>query len=162
MLPSRFSHVQLCVTPQTAAHQALPSLGFSRQELDCHQCGQWGQRDYSYETIVIVHLIVKRPALEFFVIMSLLIWYLTEYRGAARYKKHIRKYVSLPCKNADSTREGRQRCTYKHHELLGMSSVYSVFKIFVCVSCSVVSDSWDSMDYVACEAPLPMGFPRQE
>ena len=27
-----FSHVQLCVTPQTAAHQALPSLGFSRQE----------------------------------------------------------------------------------------------------------------------------------
>ena len=29
---SHFSHVQLCVTPQTAAHQALPSLGFSRQE----------------------------------------------------------------------------------------------------------------------------------
>ena len=29
---SHFSHVQLCVTPWTAAHQALPSLGFSRQE----------------------------------------------------------------------------------------------------------------------------------
>ena len=29
---SRFSRVQLCVTPQTAVHQALPSLGFSRQE----------------------------------------------------------------------------------------------------------------------------------
>ena len=29
---SHFSHVWLCVTPQTAAHQALPSLGFSRQE----------------------------------------------------------------------------------------------------------------------------------
>ena len=27
-----FSRVQLCVTPQTAAHQAPPSLGFSRQE----------------------------------------------------------------------------------------------------------------------------------
>ena len=27
-----FSHVQLCATPQTAAHQAPPSLGFSRQE----------------------------------------------------------------------------------------------------------------------------------
>ena len=26
------SHVRLCVTPQTAAHQAPPSLGFSRQE----------------------------------------------------------------------------------------------------------------------------------
>ena len=29
---SRFSHVRLCVTPWTAAHQAPPSLGFSRQE----------------------------------------------------------------------------------------------------------------------------------
>ena len=26
------SRVRLCVTPQTAAHQAPPSLGFSRQE----------------------------------------------------------------------------------------------------------------------------------
>ena len=33
LLPlSRFSRVQLCGTPQTAAHQALPFLGFSRQE----------------------------------------------------------------------------------------------------------------------------------
>ena len=32
LLLSRFSHVRLCVTPQTAAHQAPPSLRFSRQE----------------------------------------------------------------------------------------------------------------------------------
>ena len=32
LLLSRFSRVQLCETPQTAAHQAPPSLGFSRQE----------------------------------------------------------------------------------------------------------------------------------
>ena len=32
LLISRFSHVQFCVTPQTAAHQDPPSLGFSRQE----------------------------------------------------------------------------------------------------------------------------------
>ena len=32
LLLSRFSRVWLCVTPQTAAHQAPPSLGFSRQE----------------------------------------------------------------------------------------------------------------------------------
>ena len=32
LLLSRFSRVQLYVTPQTAAHQAPPSLGFSRQE----------------------------------------------------------------------------------------------------------------------------------
>ena len=32
LLLSRFTHVQLCATPQTAARQASPSLGFSRQE----------------------------------------------------------------------------------------------------------------------------------
>ena len=32
MLLSRFSRVWLCVTPETAAHQASPSLGLSRQE----------------------------------------------------------------------------------------------------------------------------------
>ena len=32
LLLSRFSHVRLCATPETAAHQATPSLGFSRQE----------------------------------------------------------------------------------------------------------------------------------
>ena len=32
LLLSRFSRVQLCVTPWTAAHQAPLSLGFSRQE----------------------------------------------------------------------------------------------------------------------------------
>ena len=31
-LLSHFSRVQLCATPQTVAHQAPPSLGFSRQE----------------------------------------------------------------------------------------------------------------------------------
>ena len=32
LLLSCFSRVQLCVTPQMAAHQAPPSLGFYRQE----------------------------------------------------------------------------------------------------------------------------------
>ena len=32
LLLSRFSRVRLCATPQTEAHQAPPSLGFSRQE----------------------------------------------------------------------------------------------------------------------------------
>ena len=32
LLPNHFSRVRLCVTPQMAAHQAPPSLGFSRQE----------------------------------------------------------------------------------------------------------------------------------
>ena len=38
LLLSRFSRVRLCATPQTAAHQAPPSLGFSRQEhgVRCH------------------------------------------------------------------------------------------------------------------------------
>jgi len=32
LLLSRFSRVQLCATPYTAAHQAPLSMGFSRQE----------------------------------------------------------------------------------------------------------------------------------
>ena len=32
LLLSRFSRVRLCATPQMAAHQAPPSLGFSRQQ----------------------------------------------------------------------------------------------------------------------------------
>ena len=32
LLLSRFTHVRLCATPQTAAYRASPSLGFSRQE----------------------------------------------------------------------------------------------------------------------------------
>ena len=31
LLLSHFSHVQLCATPWTSAHQDPPSLGFSRQ-----------------------------------------------------------------------------------------------------------------------------------
>ena len=34
LLLSHFSHVRLCATPETAAHQATPSLGFSR--VGCH------------------------------------------------------------------------------------------------------------------------------
>ena len=32
LLLSHFSRVRLCATPETAAQQAAPSLGFSRQE----------------------------------------------------------------------------------------------------------------------------------
>ena len=32
LLLSCFSRVRLCATPETAAHQAPPSMGFSRQE----------------------------------------------------------------------------------------------------------------------------------
>ena len=32
LLLSRFSRVRLCATPETADHQALPSLGLPRQE----------------------------------------------------------------------------------------------------------------------------------
>ena len=32
LLLSRFSRVKLCATPETAAHQVPPYLGFSRQE----------------------------------------------------------------------------------------------------------------------------------
>ena len=49
LLLSRFSHVRLCATPWTAAYQASPSMGFSRQEhwsglpfpFPMHQSGKW-------------------------------------------------------------------------------------------------------------------------
>ena len=49
LLPSRFSRVRPCATPYTAAHQAPPSLGFSRQEhwsglpfpSPIHESGKW-------------------------------------------------------------------------------------------------------------------------
>ena len=49
LLLSRFSRVRLCATPETAAHQAPPSLGFSRQEhwsglpfpSPMHESGKW-------------------------------------------------------------------------------------------------------------------------
>ena len=49
LLLSRFSHVRFCVTPWTAAYQAPPSVGFSRQEhwsglpfpSPMHERGKW-------------------------------------------------------------------------------------------------------------------------
>ena len=49
LLLSRFSRVRLCATPWTAAYQASPSMGFSRQEhwsglpfpSPMHECGKW-------------------------------------------------------------------------------------------------------------------------
>ena len=49
LLLSCFSHVRLCATPWTAAYQASPSMGFSRQEhwsglpfpSPMHESGKW-------------------------------------------------------------------------------------------------------------------------
>ena len=52
LLLSLFSRVRLCATPETAAHQAPPSLGFSRQEhwsglpLPSHMIAPGGPRDF--------------------------------------------------------------------------------------------------------------------
>ena len=58
LLLSHFSRVRLCVTLQTAAHQAPPSLGFSRQEhwsglpfpsLPWNTTQQWKGRNHWYK-----------------------------------------------------------------------------------------------------------------
>ena len=46
LLLSRFSCVQLCATPETAAHQAPPSLGFLRQE-HWTPCCYWTRISFS-------------------------------------------------------------------------------------------------------------------
>ena len=56
LLLSRFSRVQLCATPRTAAYQASPSMGFSRQEhwsglpfpLQCMKVKKWKEAAQSY------------------------------------------------------------------------------------------------------------------
>ena len=46
LLLSHFSCVRFCATPQTAAHQAPPSLGYSRQE-------HWSGSRYSTSTLIL-------------------------------------------------------------------------------------------------------------
>ena len=48
LLLSRFSRVRLCVTPETAAHQAPPSLGFSGQE-------HWSELPFPSPTLPIAN-----------------------------------------------------------------------------------------------------------
>ena len=53
LLLSCFSRVRLCATPETAAHQAPPSLGFSRQEPRQHikkQRHYFGNKDPSSQS----------------------------------------------------------------------------------------------------------------
>ena len=47
-LLSRFSRVRFCATPETTAHQAPPSLGFSRQE-------HWSGLPFPYIERLICH-----------------------------------------------------------------------------------------------------------
>ena len=48
LLLSHFSRVRLCAAPQTAAHQAPPSLGFSRQE-------HWSGLPFPSPSLPLVH-----------------------------------------------------------------------------------------------------------
>ena len=59
LLLSRFSCVRLCATPETAAYQAPPSLGFSRQDLwsglpfpsPMHESEKWNEVAQSCPTL---------------------------------------------------------------------------------------------------------------
>ena len=66
LLLSRFSRVQLCATPETAAHQAPPSLGFSRQERwsglpfpsPMHESEKWKWSRNIYSSYQLLSIIV--------------------------------------------------------------------------------------------------------
>ena len=67
LLLSRFSRVRLCATPQTVAHQAPPSLGFSRQELwsgvplpspNIFQCYVLTLNAFSLHIILVISLVI--------------------------------------------------------------------------------------------------------
>ena len=55
LLLSRFSRVQLCATPETAAHQAPPSLGFSRSGCNTQEniCMVSGEGTVTYLSEVV-------------------------------------------------------------------------------------------------------------
>ena len=55
-LLSRFSPVRLCATPQMAAHQAPPSLGFSRQE---HWSGLLSRHQSSHSMDTAIRTLLK-------------------------------------------------------------------------------------------------------
>ena len=67
LLLSRFSRVRLCATPQTVAHQAPPSLGFSRQEHwsgvplpspNIFQCYVLTLNAFSLHIILVISLVI--------------------------------------------------------------------------------------------------------
>ena len=58
LLLSRFSRVQLCATPETAAHQDPLSLGFSRQE---HWSGLPFPSPEHYASTQYIHFITISP-----------------------------------------------------------------------------------------------------
>ena len=70
LLLSRFSRIRLCGTPQTAAHQAPLSMGFSRQE---HWSGvplvQEHESEYENHTVTWEHslriILVNGKSLDF-------------------------------------------------------------------------------------------------
>ena len=71
---SHFSCVQLCATPQMAAHQAPPKLGFSRQEhwsglpLDLDYCDiEWFALETNRDHSVIFEIASKYCILDSFV-----------------------------------------------------------------------------------------------
>ena len=60
LLLSRFRRVRLCATPKTAAHQAPPSLGFSRQE------DEWVAISFSRYHLEYLHSITIKTFKKFF------------------------------------------------------------------------------------------------
>ena len=72
LLLSHFSCVRLCATPETAAHQAPPSLGFSRQE---HWSG------LPLPSPLLLSRLSQLPAFSFAVLPTLFLVFLVAQRG---------------------------------------------------------------------------------
>ena len=81
LLLSRFSHVWLCATPETAAHQAPPSLGFSRQE-------HWSGLPFPFQCMK-----VKRESEVTLIINSLLLQSQWERESFLAKKNRLQCYI---------------------------------------------------------------------
>ena len=76
LLLSHFSHVQLCATPWTAAHQAPLSTGFSRQEywsgLPFPSPRDWMRDGLKFWSVCHLYHFLKCQQMNYFLKMNLL------------------------------------------------------------------------------------------
>ena len=138
LLLSHFIRVQLCATPETAAHQVPPSLGFSRQE-------HWSGLPITF------HYKFYVPCLQL-LSMSMI---LKKYKYFPKVHWLLRKNM-IKSKGWNGKHKRKRTHIVMFLFCLTMHTCTWVLSHLRCIRICVTI--WT----VACQAPLPMVFSRQE
>jgi len=173
LLLSRFSCVRLCVTPKTAAHQAPPSLGFSRQE---HWSGLPLPSPPIYQHLsIICHIYHVSLSLSIYIYINIKS-HLTYISPSTICIYHLYIYLSNIYHNYLPTNLPKFLSLYHYiYHLYIYLSIHppiclSIYRVCVCVCVCVHAQLLrcvcqtlcSPMDYIARQAPLFMEFSRQE